>query len=79
MIRQVMSNNHNDKFRWSLTSWAVALRVSRWRPVMYTVAPALQSCKAMPRPIPLEAPVTTHTWPFIGATMSHVKRGYLWS
>lgn len=29
----------------------------------------------MPRPIPLEAPVTTHTWPFIGASMIHKQKG----
>ena len=32
-------------------------------PVMYTVAPALARTKAIPLPIPREAPVTMHTLP----------------
>ena len=32
-------------------------------PVIYTVAPASPSCKAMPLPIPLEAPVTRQMRP----------------
>ena len=32
-------------------------------PVIYTVAPALARTKAIPLPIPREAPVTMHTLP----------------